>query len=97
MEHKLAAYRYHINRMLELPLTKEKRAREWSIIQNMACNNNFPNGLITKLKQQMEQNTKKQQPDRRENTNKKWATVTYYSPAIRKITNLFKHTDIRIS
>jgi hypothetical protein len=53
--------------------------------------------ITTKLKQQIEQNTKKQQPDRRENTNKKWATFTYYNPAIRKITNLFKHTDNRIS
>jgi hypothetical protein len=32
MEHKLAAYRYHINKMLELPLTKEKRARGWNTI-----------------------------------------------------------------
>jgi hypothetical protein len=44
----------------------------------------------------MEQNTKKQQ-DKRESTKKKWATFTYYNPTIRKITNIFKHMDIRIS
>ena len=29
--------------------------------------------------------------------NTKWATFTYPSPQIRKITNLFKHTNIRIA
>ena len=28
---------------------------------------------------------------------KKWATFTYHSPLIRKVTNLFKSTDIRIA
>jgi len=49
IEHKLAAYRYHINRMLTLPLTKERRTHEWKTIQNIARNNNFPNKLITTL------------------------------------------------
>jgi hypothetical protein len=97
IEYKLAAYRYHINRMLELPLTKEKRIHEWTIIQKMARKNNFPNRPITNLKQQIERNTKQQQPDKKENTNRKWATFTYYNSTVRKITNLFKHTDIRIS
>jgi hypothetical protein len=82
--------------MLELPLTKEKRTHEWNIIQNKASKNNFPNRLITNLKQQIEWNTK-QQPDKKENTNQKWATFTYYNSTVRKITNLFKHTDINIS
>jgi hypothetical protein len=30
-------------------------------------------------------------------TNKKLAVFTYYNPTIRKITNLFKHTDVRIA
>ena len=28
--------------------------------------------------------------------NAKWATLTYTSPQIRKMTNLFKHTNVRI-
>jgi hypothetical protein len=78
-------------------LTKEKRTHEWNIIQNMARNNNFPNRLITNLKQQIERNTKQQQPDKKENTNRKWVTFTYYNSTVRKITNLFKYTYIRIS
>ena len=29
--------------------------------------------------------------------NKKWATFTYFSPAIRRITNLFKHSNLNIA
>jgi len=29
--------------------------------------------------------------------NKKWATFTYHGPQIRKLTNLFKHTNINIA
>jgi len=29
--------------------------------------------------------------------NKKWATFTYHSSKVRKITNLFKQTDIKIA
>jgi len=96
IEHKHAAYRYHIHRMLTLPLTKERRAHEWKTIQNIARNNNFPNKLITNLKQQIQCNATHQKSDRKENINNtKWATFAYYSSKVRKITNLFKHTDIK--
>jgi len=84
--------------MLTLPLTKERRTHEWKTIQNIARNNNFPNKLITNLKQQIQCNTTHQKSDRKENINNtKWATFTYYSPKVRKITNLFKQTDIKIA
>jgi len=54
--------------------------------------------LITKLKQQIQRNTTRQKTNKKENINSaKWATFTYYSPKVRKITNLFKHTDINIA
>ena len=28
---------------------------------------------------------------------KKWTMFTYYSPLLQKITNLFRHTDVRIA
>jgi len=55
----------------------------------MAQNNNFPEHFITNLKVQM-----KQQKVHQTQENKKWATFTYYSPKIRKLTNFFKHTKI---
>jgi hypothetical protein len=98
MEHKLAACRYYINRMLSLPLTKERQANELKTIQTIAHNNNFPNKLIDNLKYQIQRNTIRQKPNNKENENrKKWATFTYHIPKIRKITNLFKHTDIKIA
>jgi hypothetical protein len=66
--------------------------------QNIARNDNFPNKLIINLKQQIQCNTTHQKPDRKEHINNmKWATFTYYSPKVRKITNLLKQTDIKIA
>jgi len=66
-------------------------------IQNIASNN-FPNKLITNLKEQIQRNATHQKSDRKENINNtKWATFTYYSPKVRKIINLFKQTDIKIA
>jgi len=61
----------------------------------MAQKNNFPEHFITNLKVPMKQQKVHQTQDKDEN--KKWATFLYYSPKIRKITNLFKHTNINIA
>jgi hypothetical protein len=58
----------------------------------MTQNNKFPENFITNLKVQMKQQKAHQTQDKDEN--KKWATFTYYSPKIRKLTKLFKHTKI---
>jgi hypothetical protein len=84
--------------MLSLPLSKERRTHEWKTIQNIARNNNFPNKLIANLKQQIQRNTTHQKSARKENINNtKWTTFAYYSPKVRKITNLFKQMDIKIA
>ena len=36
IEHKMAAFRYYINRLLTLPLTQEGKNKEWAEIHNMA-------------------------------------------------------------
>ena len=48
-EHKLAAYRYYIERMLNLPLNAECQTREWSTILHIAQHNVFPPTIIQKL------------------------------------------------
>ena len=48
-EHKLAAYRYYIERMLNLPLNSERQEKEWTIILHIAQRNDFPLALIQKL------------------------------------------------
>ena len=52
-EHKTPAYCYHINGMLSLALTEERRQTERRTIQKMAQNNNFSNTHIAKLKTQI--------------------------------------------
>jgi hypothetical protein len=83
-EHKIAAYRYQISRMTSLPLSPEKEA-EWQTILTIANNSNFPVPIIKGLKEKLHNKapTKKHQY-------KKWATFTYHSAKVRKITNLFK-------
>ena len=55
MEHKLAAYRYYLTRMNSLPLSKIRKQREWNNIQYIAKTNNFPNKIIQKLNQCIQQ------------------------------------------
>jgi hypothetical protein len=100
-EHKLAAFNHYINRMLTLPITKQHQLHEWKTIQTIARNNGFPSHIIHNLKKRIENKKQKQQiqepltpPTQHK---KKWATFTYHSPLIRKVTNLFKHSNLRIA
>ena len=94
-EHKMAVYHHLIHRMLTLPLTTKRRKMECQKILTIASNNNnSPLQLIMKLKTQMKH---KAQTNTTKDKNKKWASFTYHSSKIRKITNLFKHTNIKIA
>jgi uncharacterized membrane protein YheB (UPF0754 family) len=55
-EHKLATYRFLINRMLTLPIPQE-RHEEWQNILHTAHGNNFPRSLITNLKHRIKKKT----------------------------------------
>jgi len=52
-EHKIAAFRYYIHRMITLPITEKSKQEEWAAIITIAKNNGYPiaiiNGLRTKL------------------------------------------------
>jgi len=48
LEHKLAAYRFHIERMFTLRLGEEERQEEWESIKQIARNNNYPINLLQK-------------------------------------------------
>jgi len=60
--------------------------------KSIAKNNNFPQGILQKLNQQIQQNTRC--TETKEKDKKVWTTFTYHGPKIRKITNLFKNTNI---
>jgi len=61
-EHKLAAYRFLINRMHNLPMNKNRREHEWQTILQIAKNNHFPIALIHNLKHRMTQERKQPLP-----------------------------------
>jgi len=66
------------------------------LIQLTAQNNNFPRKIIFNLNKKI----KYKKPSQDENygdKNKIWTTFTYISTKIRKITNLFKQTNIGIA
>jgi len=91
----MAAFRFYISRMHSLPLNPEKKHKEWEIIQTIANNNNFPKNLHHKINRQMQHKTDRTKTEKKEK--KFWTTFTYHSPKIRKITNLFKNTNIGIA
>ena len=94
LEHKMAAYRFLINRMNSLPLSNNNKKKEWNIIKTIAENNKFPLHQTNKLYSNLIKQPKNNKIDKE---NKKWAIFTYHSPAIRIITNIFKHTNINIA
>jgi len=100
----MAAYRYLTHRMYTLPLDKEQQDREWHHVVNTAQSNNIPQTLLFWLRHRIQRKyslpkTPNPTPTTKPRPTKitKWATFTYTSPQIRKITNLFKHTSVRIA
>jgi hypothetical protein len=96
LEHKLAAYRFLINRMLTL-LNSAQRQKEWNNIKQIAHNNNIPNHLLTKLRRNIQQKLNHPRPPTSPNLDTKWATFTHTSPHVRKITDLFKNTNVKVA
>jgi len=104
LEHKMAAYRYLIHRLYTLPLCKEQQDREWQFITHMAHSNNIPQTFLSRLRRRIQQHNARSKapappppPTTTTTRNTKWTTFTYTSPQIKKITKLFKHTNVRVA
>jgi hypothetical protein len=98
-EHKKVTFTHYINRALMLPITEQARTQEWQNTCNTAQKNGFPKKVIQHIKEKdtakLNERTKKESKEQKERTsNKKWVTITYHSPLVRKVTNLFKNTEI---
>jgi len=57
-EHKIAAFRYYINRMIKLPITEKSKKEEWKTILAIARNNGYPIHIINNLRKNREQRHK---------------------------------------
>jgi len=93
-EQKIAAYRYYIQRMLTLPISQIDINKEWTIICAMAKSNGFPQSIIHNLRKKL--TLKKQTPKSiTTKSNHKWVPFTFFGPAVRRITNLFKGSNVK--
>jgi hypothetical protein len=64
-------------------------------IKSITKNNTFPQRLLQKLNQQIQNKSNHIHNEKKHKTI--WTTFTYHSPKIRRITNLFKNTNIGIA
>ena len=62
LRHKLAAYRFFINRMISLPLSEVQWHKELRSIKQNAHNNNIPIHLLTKLRRNIQKKTRPTTP-----------------------------------
>jgi len=93
MEHKMAAYRYHLERMYSLPLNYKMNGKPSNKLQTATI---FQSAFYIKWKKEHSNFSHNQQPQKKKKDTK-WTTFTYTTPHIRKINNLFKNTDIKIA
>jgi hypothetical protein len=95
-EHKLAAFIHYIKRMITLPITEQNKNQEWNKILTTANNNGFPEYTIRKLKSKLIAKRERSLSTQATRQNsQKWVTFTYHSLSVRKVTNLFKHTNLK--
>ena len=84
-----------------MPLTEKSKQNEWKTIIAIVKNNDFPVNILTNLKTKIT-NREKQKRNQTQwqqeimTQKNKWVTFTYHSPLIRRITNLFKQTNVKI-
>jgi hypothetical protein len=100
IQHKLAAYRFMLNRLHNLPLSKEHEQQELNTIIQIAQQNGYPTILINRLNNQIKNKInrpKEHTSTQNKNNNKKWTIFEYRNPLIRKVTNIFKNTNLRIT
>ena len=95
-EQKMAAYRYYIHRMLTLHISQTSLKKEWTTVCTMAISNGFPEKIIHNLKKKLTHKKQTLEPIATE-LNQKWVPFTFFGPAVRKITNLFKSSNIKIA
>jgi len=72
------------------------RIMEWAIICAMAKSNGFPEGIIHNLRKKLTLKKQTLESTATE-SNQKWVPFTYFGPTVRRFTNLFKGSNIKIA
>jgi hypothetical protein len=97
LQHKLAAFRFLVNRMQILPLTQEARKQEIDTIRHIAINKGYLVELINKLLHKNISDDDNTTEHSQQARNKKWITFRYHSPLVRKVANIFKNSNLQIA
>jgi len=80
--------------MLTLPISQIGINKEWAIICAMTKSNGFPESIINYLRKRL--TLKKQSPKSIATmSNQKWVPFTFFGPALRRITDLFKGSNVK--
>jgi len=96
--HKMPGFYFYINRMTNIFSSEQANKQEWDSIITNARNNVFPVHLIHRLRNKItmkKDNTASKK--RKEHNNNKWITFIYHIPAIHKVTNIFRRTNLKIA
>jgi hypothetical protein len=94
----MVAYRFLLNRLYQLPLSQEQQQHEMKTIHQIAKKNGYPINVIEKLNNQIKNNVSNKTPNNLQTKQiKKWAIFEYHNPIIRKLTNMFKNTELQIA
>ena len=80
MEHKMAAYRFHLERMYSLPLNQTQLQNEWETIKQIADSNNFPISILHKLKERTLQHLSQPTTPKKEKGHKMDNLHIHHSP-----------------
>ena len=84
--------------MSTLRITKQSKQQECKIIFTIAQNIGFQLHIIHYWKRKLITKTQRQKlPTTTVQQSKKWVTFSYHNPLTRKITNLFKYTNLNIA
>jgi hypothetical protein len=102
LEQKISAIYYYINRLITLPITEQSKQKEWETILTIASNNGYASSMIQGLKTKLinkKKQKQKQTQQQQETTipRNKWIALMYFSPLVRRGTNLFKQTRVKIA
>ena len=100
-EHKLANYRFLLNRLNNIPLSKNNYKKEFSNILSIAQYNNFPNSIIYNLNNKIKNNIYKKQHTTLNNNNnnqtKNYVSIEYCGNTSDRIRRILKKSNLKVS
>ena len=97
LQHKTAAYSYMLNRLHNLSLSKLQKEQGLNNIFYIARQNGYPFTLISKLNKNILNRNNSTIDKHIQEGKKTWVVFEYHNPIIRKVTNIFRSSNLKIA